>query len=510
MKYGVYFVEDEIAIRDMIKSSVAWEDTDFVVVGTAPDGEIAFPQILKLKPDILVTDIRMPFVDGLELSKMVKKAHPEMRIVLLSGYNDFEYACEAIRIGVSEYLLKPVTPAKMLQVLKKVALDIEQERTKAHCFSALKKELESIRPEIEERYLLRLVVGDKGVSLDDGVAEQLGIEICAPFYLVLVVDCGARMDIAEFRERLGEDGRSLLMFRRSCEEIGILLRAETENELAGAAYSLAKSISADRKGNGRHFRLGTGSVVSRLNALPESYESACSILGPGEDVGVPCDAALGQPSLPSRKGMPSKEALTDYLKTGLPSGLDAFCDRYFDIECLSKMAPVYLYYLLIEVFFTAEDFVVGLGFESRLIPQISVRIDEVCEASEIKGKIREILVASLDCREKSKRDKYRELIARVKGYIAESYGRGEIHLKDLSQFVGLSPSHLSSVFSKQMGTTITEYITEVRIAKAKELLRSSGLRAAEVAERVGYFDPNYFSTTFKKQTGMTPKEYRSQ
>ena len=127
----VFLVEDESIIRRGIRDNIAWESHGFEFVGEAGDGEYAYPLLLNTKPDILITDIKMPFMDGLELSRLVKKSLPKTRIIILSGYNEFEYAKEAIKIGISDYLLKPVTSVSLLDTLKHVADEIREEQEKS-------------------------------------------------------------------------------------------------------------------------------------------------------------------------------------------------------------------------------------------------------------------------------------------------------------------------------------------------------------------------------------------
>ena len=126
----VFLVEDEIVMREGIKKNIQWEKEGFEFVGDASDGELAYPLIQKTKPDILITDIRMPFMDGLELSRLVKQELPDIKIMILSGYDEFEYAKEAIKIGITDYLVKPISGAKLLEAVKKVAQVIEE-----HCFN---------------------------------------------------------------------------------------------------------------------------------------------------------------------------------------------------------------------------------------------------------------------------------------------------------------------------------------------------------------------------------------
>lgn len=125
----IFLAEDEIVMREGIRNNIAWQEEGFEFVGEASDGELAYPMIQKLKPDILITDIRMPFMDGLELSRIVKQELPDTSILILSGYGEFDYAKEAISIGVEDYLLKPVTSAQLLEAIRRIAeKNLRQER----------------------------------------------------------------------------------------------------------------------------------------------------------------------------------------------------------------------------------------------------------------------------------------------------------------------------------------------------------------------------------------------
>ena len=126
--FKVFFVDDEASMRKGIRESIDWERTDFVLAGEAPDGEMALSLMQEILPDILITDIRMPFMDGIELSRRAKKTMPWVRIIILSGHDEFEYAKQAIAIGVEDYLLKPVTSGKLMETLGIVAGKIDEER----------------------------------------------------------------------------------------------------------------------------------------------------------------------------------------------------------------------------------------------------------------------------------------------------------------------------------------------------------------------------------------------
>ena len=138
----VFLVEDEIIIRNGIKNSINWEMHGYDFVGEASDGELALPMILEKKPDILITDIKMPFMDGLELSEQVKKALPATKIMILSGYNEFDYAKMAIKIGVTDYLLKPISSEKLLDAVNKVAEEIRKEQSEKEQMNQYAREMQ--------------------------------------------------------------------------------------------------------------------------------------------------------------------------------------------------------------------------------------------------------------------------------------------------------------------------------------------------------------------------------
>ena len=127
----VFLVEDESVIRDGLRDGIPWQQYGFTLVGTASDGEVALPQIRKLRPDILITDIKMPFMDGLTLSRIVTEELPETKTIIISGYDDFEYAQQAIAIGVEQYLLKPISKGALLKALRAIKDRMEEEQERS-------------------------------------------------------------------------------------------------------------------------------------------------------------------------------------------------------------------------------------------------------------------------------------------------------------------------------------------------------------------------------------------
>ena len=159
MPYKVLFVEDEVVTREGIRDNVDWNANGFEYCGEATDGEMALSLLYMVKPDVLITDIKMPFMDGLQLCKIVRDRMPWVKIVIVSGHDEFEYAQEAIKLGVNEYLLKPVTVKDLHQVLQKIALQLDQEKKEQENLQKMQEQLEETQVMLREKLLLKVVTG---------------------------------------------------------------------------------------------------------------------------------------------------------------------------------------------------------------------------------------------------------------------------------------------------------------------------------------------------------------
>lgn len=182
----IFLVEDEIVVREGIKNNVNWLENDFIFSGEASDGELAYPMIKKIKPDIVITDIRMPFMDGLQLSRLLKEEMPWIKIIILSGYEEFDYAKEAIEIGVTQYLLKPISSTELMKCMKEVRKVIRKEQEEKQNYEIYKKEIKEYE-EDEKRHLFHDII-NKTVSPVSllGRGKKLNIELGSIAYLIIL------------------------------------------------------------------------------------------------------------------------------------------------------------------------------------------------------------------------------------------------------------------------------------------------------------------------------------
>ena len=181
----VFLVEDEAVIRDGLRDKIPWEQYGFRFVGEAADGEMALPMIRKTRPDVLITDIKMPFMDGLSLSKIVSEEFPKTKIVIISGYDDFEYARKAIEVGVDQYLLKPITRLTLKKTLLELKEKIEQDMVQNDYQTQFQSEMHVYEQFSRRRFMERLLSGDMPVNEIYEEASRLSLEITAPCYNLL-------------------------------------------------------------------------------------------------------------------------------------------------------------------------------------------------------------------------------------------------------------------------------------------------------------------------------------
>ncbi len=533
----VYLVEDEIIMREGIRNNINWEKEGFEFAGEASDGELAYSLIQKVKPDILITDIRMPFMDGLELSRLVKQELPEIKIIILSGYDDFEYAQQGIEIGITKYLLKPIAGAKLLEEVKKVAQEIAKERQ-------LKETLEyehiENRKLARQKFFRRLVLDQNMASEILQVGKKLRMDLAANRYNILLfqifaqnTDCtdSAQQQAVRDMEELAAGMPEVLLFELGIEGWAFILKETGETPLEDIVecviQKLCKKIEA--YANLEYFG-GVGKAVARVSELNKCFEEASrayayrylekrnQIIYSSELVESINEKETKQAPLETGSSeikKPDRKLVERFLKTGRKSEVSQFVEEYvksFGTHVIQSF--LFRQYVVMDMYFSARALLEELGYEASILAERCGDFQKmnVVFTTEESGKayLRNVLETALDLRDAVSKKKYHSLLAEAKSYIEQHFDDENISLNSVAAYVNISPNHFSSIFSQEIGQTFVEYLTYVRMEKAKELLRTSSMKSAEIAFAVGYKDPHYFSYLFKKTQYCTPKEFRSQ
>ena len=533
-KIKVFLVEDEVIIRSGVKKSINWEQEGYEFVGEASDGELAYPMILKEKPDILITDIRMPFMDGLELSRLVKKELPDIKILILSGYDEFEYAKKAIKIGVTEYLLKPISAAKLTEVLNAVAETIRQENEEKNLLETYFAEMRENTERDKMRLFEKLLMGDLSMGEILEAGERFGMNLGASCYKIVLFKILANLENHVYAEQMVdacssvEQAASMMegvyVFQRGVEGWAFLLTAQDEKSMEESAKILYQNLKQAMKNYTQlEYFGGIGSTVPRIRSLKQSFreadrafaarfvEEANQIISQKEFEKSQMEEGLKMQGV-VQIGK-SREMLQKFLSNGTREEVKAFSDAYISrIEEENIRSTMVRQYVVIDVCIVILSFCERISSANRLqeeAEELQKMMQKIHSLSEIKKYVVRLLNEAIELRDAESGRRYSDLIAAAKKEIENHYMTEEISLNTVAISVGMSPSYFSSIFSKEAGKTFVEYLTEVRIEKAKEFLMCSSMKTSEIGYEVGYKDPHYFSYIFKKAQGCSPKEYRA-
>lgn len=524
----IFLVDDEIVIRENIRNCINWEEEGFDYCGDAPDGEIALPLLEQMQPDILITDIKMPFMNGLELSALVRNRLPKTKIIILSGYDEFEYARQALRLGIEDYCLKPFGSADMIRMLHSVSAKIDQEAARRKQIELLEKNLSAQVVNSRERLLSDLCNGF--ISSVDAIekAAANGLRLISRYYAVAVTDVDTPSTeapnrltarIQQVEEELGKRIARLsgfLTYRKSRTETVWIFTGDAAADLEHTLEKLSSDIRKETEQSCRcTISIGIGSTQDRLQGIHLSYieaerdkhwrrlshENKQALLSVVE-------------SATDRTILLDRNRFVEFLKVGTPPQIAAFIQDFAaGLEAVQWDTSQYGHYLLndltLEAFRDTRMRYPNVADYEETLSRMQQSIISVHTFHEACAYLRKLIEQCWVWR-MSSASKYSELIDQVKRYVQLNYSNERISLQDAAEHVRVSPSHLSKVFSQATGQTFVEYLMHTRVRKAMELLQCTSNKSYEIAEQVGYQDPHYFSNVFKRVTGMSTREFRKQ
>lgn len=534
----VFLVEDEMVIRRGIKNSIDWEKEGYIFCGEASDGELAYPMIIKEKPDILITDIRMPFMDGLELCKLVKKELPNIKILILSGYDEFDYAKEAIRLGVTEYLLKPISSGKLLEALNGVSESIRREKEDKDLVRKYMEEMRENTEHEKQKFFEQMIAGNLSMADALETGKKYEMNLSAGMYNLLLFrftlgkenrKSGELLGEAEYAiEKLTERLEYVFEFQRGVEGWAFLLMADNEEQMSERVKELSKDLEEIMKNYSTiAYFGGIGQPVARLRELEESFREAERALAARftmelnriisvEDIRMAQNVdTLDDIEITSFGEIEkTRTMLEKFLNNGAEDEIDEFVDVYINELPEENLKSVLMHqYIIMDAYIVMMSFCEKIeGIEGEMQAQseeLKNSMKTIQTLEEIKNYIRMLLKKIIGVRDTISGRRYSDIIEIAKDQIRKTYMSDEISLNTIAAEVGMSSSYFSSIFSKEMGKTFVEYLTEIRMDRAKELLMCSSMKTSEIGYEVGYKDPHYFSYIFKKTQNCTPKEFRA-
>ncbi|WAM36047.1 response regulator [Caldicellulosiruptor acetigenus] len=524
----IFIVEDETPVRERIRDIINNFQEEFIYCGEASDGELAYPIICEIKPDIVITDIKMPLVDGLELSKLIKQSMPWIKIIIISAYEDFEYAKEALSIGVEEYLIKPLTSHEIISTLWKVKEKIENERRLTINLHYLEKELNENKNVLEKRFFNKLLMGSFKTSDLLIEASNLNFNIVAKYYGIISMEYYPQkpeydtydefLKLQEMINRLLElNNENVLTYKKSESEIIIILKSNDKKVLEEKLYSLAETLQYEiERSTIYKTYIGISSICERLSEIPEAYKESqksksISLIFPDIKIKDSCDSNSLFESHEDIEKIHNIE-IDALIKFNDLSKLNEIVDEITKLYVEFKSKSFLLvYYLYLKVAIKCFNILSEYSSEVRIINKIINHLFSVSDATTDRFRIiiKELLETTINAKLQLFTKKYDSTIKKVKEIIEKEYNNPSLSLSTVAEKVNMSMSHLSFIFKQETGQTFIEYLTNIRLNKAKELLISSSLKVTEIATMVGYNEPHYFSYLFKRKTGLSPQEFRN-
>ncbi|MDC7232256.1 MAG: response regulator [Spirochaetales bacterium] len=492
-------VDDEKPTLRGIKSMIGRKHTGFVLVAEAMDGQEAVRIAADKKPEVIITDICMPNMNGIELMKQVKKILPDTQCIVLSGYDDFQYAREALLLGAQDYLLKPISSKSFYPLLSKLKKQIEDE-------NKVKTELRSVQ---YERALEKLLfTGEQGLSPIIDEQKKYIIQ------LLSLEDCSGTSDFNSFmiflnKAVLGHDGVVHILDRYKliimlCDLQNLSLESFNSTLLQEANYynlelqinSVRNSIHLSEVQSAYKDILG----FEKLNFYSKN-RSAVHYYSGESSVSLE----------PSHIDSLLEEKVLDCLKTVDTSGIRMLFKNTFrklkGYSVKSSDVKLYCYNLLWDIIKKLSDS--SIIFESQ-ISELEQDVQKILDCNYLED-INKLIGIFFEKLAEFKADNSdisgRKVVADIKSFILSHYS-SNIHLQDAANHVHLNPKYVSDLFKRESGENFSSYLRSVRISNAKKLLESTNLRIYEISDKVGYRTSKHFLKLFKEETGLTPHEYR--
>lgn len=524
--FKVMLVDDEEEVREAMKRRIDWESIGFTVVVTAENGEDALEKAEIYEPDVVMTDIQMPFMDGLTMLKKLKGIIPDIKSVIFSGYDEFDYAKEAIRLEAEEYILKPIDSDELQEVFKRIKVRLDEELAKRRDIERLKQYYKDSLPMLKEQVIIGLLEGRTSENDMKNFEQEYGIQMESAFYCVGVFAIDEIQDESlnksfaaiSLRELVEErlDNKINILTTNYLDTVVVIARLKStaegstfEKEMDIICKVAGKSLSAE-------VVAGIGRVYGNADSIHSSYLEAK-------------DATHYRMFIDNNQALCITDVepivnIDDYveetqirhmireIKVGEEDSIKNEIMGFIEKLKKKSITPGQLQLFYSEFLVELSRLVRGhqIAEASLNIIDINVR-EEIAGFSSLEAFGERILELCLSVHSKissERSDTTKKLAEDAKQYIQDHFAEGGLSVDDICTHLGVGTSYFSSVFKKDTGVSFVTYLTQVRMDEARRLLDTTDEKSYVISGMVGYDEPNYFSYVFKKQFGVSPSKYR--
>ncbi|MCI8512541.1 MAG: response regulator [Lachnospiraceae bacterium] len=542
--YRIILVDDEAEVRESIIRKIDWARVGFQVVGDAENGEDALEKIEALEPDVVLTDIRMPYMDGLTLVERIRQKYPSMKTVIFSGYDDFEYAKRAIKLNVTEYILKPVNVEELTAILARIQKSLDEEIEQKRNVSLLRENYKKSLPILREQFLKELV----SRPMDEPFVEERLMEYDIPLaeakkwlaFAVEIEDVGAGAQRADdtlplhaeralipisvqqiMEEYLQQYCKaSLFSFSgTSGRELAGIAAITGENSQTGLIDVLGDICKEIRKILKVPVTIGIGHSSQTLGNICFSFQSALDALGYKTIVGSGGTVYISDVEPGSGGTLLFDQKAEEELVTAIKFGPEARIEEAVS-SIVDRMNGAKVHFRQYQAYMLSVSNCI-----IQMIQQHNLDMGGIFGETSVNGDLFGLLPQALKRESfaqwlsyaalrinraiREERDNTtKKVIERAMQYIQEHYQDPDLSLEQLCRYLHMSPAYFSTTFKKETGQTYVAYLTEVRLNRAVELLNTTDEKTYVIASQVGYQEQNYFSYVFKKRFGVSPTRFR--
>lgn len=527
--YRVMLVDDEEDVIQAIINKLDWETLGFQVVGFAENGEEALEMTQRLQPDVIMSDIKMPFMDGLTLCKKIKEWNRGIKFVIFSGFDEFEYAKESIKLEVEEYILKPIRAVELQSVFQRIKKNLDQEIQEKRNVEKLSKYYKDSLPIMGEQFLINLL---EGRIEEDKISELMTfyrIDLTGHYFMVSILkteSVGSEKDIQQIQLEsvsLKEIAEENLKDLCQCKVmiylnnvVALAALKESDNNIK-IINRMEQICNLSKRMLGVNTAAGIGRVYEGISNARFSYKEAQNALE--YRVLQEANQAIYIDDIEPYKGKETEidplyvENILKSIKLGkkeeLIKAIELFINQLKESQISLHRYQILLteiiaeliklgrsYHLELETIFGEQFNIYQDIYQSDSVDTLNERLEEIC--MKITGSIG-----------RERKDSAKLLAEKAKEYIEENYADPELSVDVICKHLGLSAAYFSTVFKKEVGMTFVMYLTKVRMEQALMLLNTTEEKTYIISSKVGYLEPNYFSYVFKKQYGVSPSKYRA-
>lgn len=541
--YRIILVDDEEEVRKSIIRKIDWTAVGFAVVGDAENGEDALEKIENLEPDVVLTDIRMPYMDGLTLAERIRQKYPSMKIVIFSGYDDFEYAKQAIKLNVTEYILKPVNVEELTAILKRIKTNLDEEIEQKRNVNLLRENYKRSLPILREQFLKDLISRPMDGETVQTLLREYDIPLAgAKKWIAIAVELELEQELTQeeaplplheeknlipisvmqiLSENLKPSYRfSLLSFSGSADAkiagIAAIDENNSQTELINILGDICKEI---RKTLKVPVTIGIGHSAQKLENISRSFQSAQDALGYRSVVGTGSTIYINdvEPGIGGKLQFGSEEesALIQAIKFGpeekIRETVRGIVDRMNEARVHARQQQAYILSVancMIQLIQQYDLNMEEIFAEDPLGPDPFTVIQSMLNRENFSRWLYQTALKINNALSRERDYAARQVIEKAKQYIMDNYQDPGLSVEQICRYLHMSPAYFSTMFKKATGQTYIAYLTEVRLNKAVELLNMTDEKTYVIASQVGYQEQNYFSYVFKKRFGVSPTKFR--